>query len=104
MRLGSAFEGIDGCGGFEVCRGETACRVGGEGEEDLGVADIDIRVVVVVFGDFGDTVDVVDGVGECFELDGFGNGFTFEFPFGDLFHLLADFFCAEDVGHGCAGI
>ncbi len=48
--------------------GDAAGVVGDEGEADFVVADVDVGVVVLLLGEFGNPVDEGDGLDEVWKL------------------------------------
>ncbi len=82
-----------------VLFGEPARVVGREGEGDFVPADVDVGVVIRVFGEVGDFVDELDGGREALELEGLRNGFAVESPTLEGGEVVGDRGVGEEVGH-----
>ena len=73
--------------------------MGGEGELDGGVADVDVGVVVHGVGGFGDLADEVDAVGEFVEVEFADDFVAGAGPAVELRKVGLDFVVIE-CGHG----
>ena len=91
-------DGRDLGGEGEVFLGNAALVVGGEGEEDLVIADVDVGVVLGALGEGGDKVDEAHGFAEVGELEGAAECAIGDLPLGDGAEGLLDFVLRES-GH-----
>ncbi len=78
-------EAVNFSGQLDIQRRETAFAVGAKFQADFIVTDIDVRVMIGFFGDFGHSVYEIDGFGEVFEFKGALDGFAAVLPFGEFF-------------------
>jgi len=76
-------EFVGGSGEVEVFWGEAAGVVGDEGEADLVVADVNVRMVAGVFGDVANLVDEGEGGPEVLEEEGADEFAGLNLPVGD---------------------
>lgn len=79
----SASEGLDLGGEIEVLVGEAAGVVGGEGEVDAVIADIDVGVVASLFRELPEAVDEVQRGEEVRELKGSDEMVGLDLPAGE---------------------
>ncbi len=90
-------------GGYsEVFAGDAACIVGDQGQANPVVADVDIRMVVGLFGDHGHLADECYGVREGFEGEGSHQFTGFDAPIGTLAQVGSNF-CMRKYGHVRSG-
>jgi len=69
----------------EIKLGQTAFAVGRKNQTHLIVADVDVRMVLFVFGHFGYCIHEIDRIGEIIKLKSALDVFLLQFPFGDFF-------------------
>ena len=93
-------EVADALGEFEVEFREAALAVGREDDADFRVADVDVRVVVVLLGEFRDAVHEINRRREVVELEDALDGSFFQFPFWKIFEGGFDLFGVEKIWHG----
>lgn len=101
--LGSATglnQGVDLLRQVEVEPGESALAVGGKAEEDLVPADVDVRVVIGLFGQDGHGVDELQGGGKVGECELAGDFAAGSLPGVEAGGFFGNFFCSEAGGHG----
>ncbi len=100
-------DGVEEGGEAEVAAGEAVGVVGDEAEAHLVVADVDVGVVVLFFGEGGDAVDEGEGLGEVGEFE-VANQFSFgETPFWEVNQAGFEFLFRQcghaGNGSGCFG-
>ena len=102
-RVGSRLgihEIADALGKFKVEFGEAALAVGREDDAHLRVADVNVRVMVVLLGEFRDAVHEINGPCEVVEFKRALDGIFFEIPFGEIFEGGFDLLGVEKIWHG----
>ena len=93
-------ESVDFLGDLEIEIGETTLAMRGELEAHLAFADVDVGVVFVFLGDFGDAVDEFNRLRKVVEFKGPFDGLFIEIPFGKFLHPVFDVLGAKQIGHG----
>ena len=69
----------------EVEIGQATLAVGGKDQADLVIANIDVGMMLLVLGHFGDAVDEIDRFGELVEFESPLDMLLLELPLRDLF-------------------
>lgn len=84
---------------LEVQIGQSPLAVGGKAQTHLIPADVDVRVVLLLVGNFSHGIDEIDGLHEVVELEGSLDRLFVGVPFGDAFHQCFDFRLRNKSSH-----
>jgi hypothetical protein len=73
--------------------------VGRKNQADLVVADIDVGMMFLILGHFGDGVDEIDRLGEVIELERALDVFLLELPFRHLLEAVFQVVGFDQLSH-----
>ena len=73
--------------------------MGRKNQTHLVVADIDVRMVLFIFGHFGHCIHEIDRVGEIIKLKSALDVLLLQFPFGDFFETSFQLVRFHQISH-----
>jgi hypothetical protein len=94
-------ERIDFLGKVEIHIRQSALAVRAQNNTHFVVADIDVRMMFGILGEFRDAIHEVDRLFEIFELESSFDVLPFHFPRREVLERFLDLFVIEKSGHGC---
>jgi hypothetical protein len=85
----------------EVHVRQSTLAVRAQHDTHFVVADVDIRVVLGILGEFRDSIHEIDRLLEILEFERALDVLSFHFPRGKVLDRFLDLFVIEKTGHDC---